>query len=101
MNLIADGVSGRMVAIRGGKYSHSPLPEPDSKPRSIDIKTMYNTDRYRPIYTNRMGCRSCSASPSRRIRRCSSRYVSRRDSKAPAFTGAFIHSRNGRRGTHV
>jgi 6-phosphofructokinase 1 len=44
-----------MVAIRGGKYSHSPLPAPDSKPRSIDIATMYNADRYRPIYTNRMG----------------------------------------------
>ena len=55
MNLIADGISGRMVAIRGGKYSHSPLPNPDQGPRSIDIPTMYNTDRYRPIYTNRMG----------------------------------------------
>jgi ATP-dependent phosphofructokinase / diphosphate-dependent phosphofructokinase len=55
MNLIADGVSGRMVAIRGGKYSHSALPNPDQGPRSIDIATMYNVDRYRPIYTNRMG----------------------------------------------
>ena len=54
-NLIAEGISGRMVAIRGGKYSHSPLPEPDSKPRAIDIPKMYNVDRYRPIYTNRMG----------------------------------------------
>jgi 6-phosphofructokinase 1 len=55
VNLIADGVSGRMVAIRGGKYSHSPLPDPNLGPRSIDIATMYNTDRYRPIYTNRQG----------------------------------------------
>jgi 6-phosphofructokinase len=55
MNLIASGVSGRMVAIRGGKYSHSPLPDPNVGPRSIDIPTMYNTDRYRPIYTDRMG----------------------------------------------
>jgi 6-phosphofructokinase 1 len=55
VNLIAEGISGRMVAIRGGKYSHSPLPEPDSKPRAIDIPKMYNVDRYRPIYTNRMG----------------------------------------------
>ena len=55
MNLIAEGVSGRMVAIRGGKYSHSPLPDPSQGPRSVDIATMYNTDRYRPIYTNRMG----------------------------------------------
>jgi 6-phosphofructokinase len=55
MNLIADGVSGRMVAIRGGKYSHSPLPDPNLGPRSIDVPTMYNTDRYRPVYTDRMG----------------------------------------------
>ncbi len=55
MNLIAEGVSGRMVAIRGGKYSHSPLPDPNQGPRSIDIATMYNTDRYRPIYTDRIG----------------------------------------------
>jgi len=55
MNLIADGVSGRMVAIRGGKYSHSPLPNPDQGPRSVDLPSMYNTDRYRPIYTNREG----------------------------------------------
>jgi 6-phosphofructokinase 1 len=55
MNLVANGASGRMVAIRGGKYSHSPLPNPDQGPRAIDIPTMYNTDRYRPIYTDREG----------------------------------------------
>jgi 6-phosphofructokinase len=55
MNLVAQGASGRMVAIRGGKYSHSPLPDPDKGPRSIDVASMYNTDRYRPIYTNREG----------------------------------------------
>ena len=55
MNLIADGVSGRMVAIRGGKYSHSPLPYPGLGPRPVDVATMYNVDRYRPIYTDRMG----------------------------------------------
>jgi 6-phosphofructokinase 1 len=55
MNLVANGVSGRMVAIRGGKYSHSPLPDPSMGPRSIDIPKMYNTERYRPIYTNREG----------------------------------------------
>jgi 6-phosphofructokinase len=55
MKLVADGVSGRMVAIRGGKYSHSPLPDPNLGPRSIDVPTMYNTQRYRPIYTDREG----------------------------------------------
>jgi 6-phosphofructokinase len=55
MKLVASGVSGRMVAIRGGKYSHSPLPDPNMGPRAIDVPTMYNADRYRPIYTDREG----------------------------------------------
>ena len=52
-----------MVAIRGGKYSHSPLPDPNQGPRSVDIPTMYNTDRYRPIYTDRDGSAAPAGHP--------------------------------------
>ena len=55
MDLIGEGVSGRMVAIRGGKYTHSPLPGADDHARSIDVPSMYNTERFRPVYTSRMG----------------------------------------------
>ena len=48
MDLIADGVNGRMMAIRDGKYAHSPLPDPKLGARSVDVDRMYNRDRLRP-----------------------------------------------------
>ena len=32
-----DGVSGRMMAIRDGKYAHSPLPDPELGARHVDV----------------------------------------------------------------
>jgi 6-phosphofructokinase 1 len=55
MDLIADGVSGRMTAIRDGKYAHSPLPDPALGARRVDIEEMYNAERYRPRYTGLLG----------------------------------------------
>ena len=55
MDLIRDGVKGRMVAIRDGKYAHTHLPEPALGPRTIEVSTAYDTDRYRPTYANRLG----------------------------------------------
>jgi 6-phosphofructokinase 1 len=55
MDLIADGVSGRMVAIRDGKYGHSPLPDPALGARRVDLELMYNIDRYRPRYHGLLG----------------------------------------------
>jgi 6-phosphofructokinase len=55
VDLLADGQTGRMVAIRDGKYSHAPLPDPALGPRHVDVGTMYSTDRFRPLYGNRLG----------------------------------------------
>ncbi len=55
MDLLADGVAGRMSAIRDGKYSHAPLPDPALGPRKIDVATMYNVDRLRPQYGGKLG----------------------------------------------
>ncbi len=55
MDLIADGKSGRMTAIRDGKYSHSRLPDPALGARHVDVDVMYNADRYRPIYDGLLG----------------------------------------------
>lgn len=55
MDLIADGVSGRMTAVRDGKYAHAPLPDPALGARTVNIETMYNADRYRPRYTGLLG----------------------------------------------
>jgi 6-phosphofructokinase 1 len=55
VDLLADGQFGRMVAIRDGKYAHAPLPERDRGARTIDVATMYNTDRFRPRYEAKLG----------------------------------------------
>jgi 6-phosphofructokinase 1 len=55
MDLIADGVRGRMVGIRDGKYAHSPLPDPSLGARRVDVATMYNIERYRPRYIGLLG----------------------------------------------
>ena len=55
MDLVGDGITGRMVAIRDGKYAHSPLPDPALPPVTVDVPTMYNEDRYRPVYSGALG----------------------------------------------
>jgi 6-phosphofructokinase len=55
MDLLASGQSGRMTAIRNGKYAHAPVPDPAIGPRRIDIASMYNTSRLRPQYADKLG----------------------------------------------
>ena len=55
LDLISDGVTGRMIAIQGGRYAHAPLPNPALGPRRVDVAAMYNVDRYRPHYANKLG----------------------------------------------
>ena len=45
----------RMVAIRDGKYAHTVLPPKGLGPRTVDVTTSYDTERYRPIYSGRLG----------------------------------------------
>jgi 6-phosphofructokinase len=55
MDLIQDGVTGRMVAIQDGKYAHTGLPDPALGPRKVDVPVMYNTERFRPRYEGKLG----------------------------------------------
>ncbi|HET8571216.1 MAG TPA: 6-phosphofructokinase [Candidatus Limnocylindria bacterium] len=55
MDLLADGETGRMSAVRGGKYAHAPLPDASLGPRKVDVATMYNEARFRPRYEHRLG----------------------------------------------
>ena len=55
MDLIRDGVTGRMVAIQDGKYAHTHLPEPGLGPRKVDVAEMYDTSRFRPRYEGKLG----------------------------------------------
>ena len=52
---ILEGKSGLMTAIVNGCYDLVPIPDPKLGPRKVDVATMYNTERYRPIYANKRG----------------------------------------------
>ncbi len=54
MDLIRDGISGRMVAIRDGKYAHVPLAETAKPPRRVQLDA-YDVERFRPKYADRLG----------------------------------------------
>ncbi len=55
MDLIADGQHGRMVAIRGGHYAHTTMPDPALGPRTVDVDRLYDLDRFRPNYSGKLG----------------------------------------------
>jgi len=55
VDLIAEGLSGRMTAIRGGRYTHIAVPDPARGPRTVDVDRYYNAERFRPRYDGRNG----------------------------------------------
>jgi 6-phosphofructokinase len=55
LDAVLDGKSGLMTAIQNGCYALVQIPDPKLGPRKVDLETMYNTDRYRPNYTNKLG----------------------------------------------
>ncbi|MEO8245596.1 MAG: 6-phosphofructokinase [Chloroflexota bacterium] len=55
MDLLADGVTGRMVAVRDGKYGHTTLPDASKGPRRLDVDLLYNAARLRPRYEDKVG----------------------------------------------
>ena len=52
---ILDGKTGLMSALTDGRYELVPIPDPKLGPRKVDVATAYNTERYRPMYANKLG----------------------------------------------
>jgi 6-phosphofructokinase 1 len=50
-----EGRSGVMSALVKGQYDLVPIPDPKLGPRRVDVRTMYNTARLRPLYTDKRG----------------------------------------------
>ena len=50
-----DDRTGLMSALVEGRYALVPIPDPKLGPRQVDVASMYNTERYRPIYSNKCG----------------------------------------------
>ncbi len=65
VDLIHDGVFGRMVAVRGGNFTHTALPDPAAGPRRVDVATQYNAERLRPRYEGRLGASIFLSAPTR------------------------------------
>jgi 6-phosphofructokinase 1 len=55
LDAVLEGMSGVMSALVSGIYDLVPIPAPELGPRKVDVKTMYNTDRYRPLYADKRG----------------------------------------------
>jgi ATP-dependent phosphofructokinase / diphosphate-dependent phosphofructokinase len=55
VDLIRDGVSGKMVAIQNGCYAQAPLADLSLGGRRVNVAKLYNTERYRPNYRSKLG----------------------------------------------
>jgi 6-phosphofructokinase len=55
MDAVLAGQSGVMAALVNGCYTLARIPDPSQGPRKVDVAMMYNTNRYRPNYANKMG----------------------------------------------
>jgi 6-phosphofructokinase 1 len=55
MDLITSGVSGRMVALRDGTYTHVPMSIVTSASKRVDVDELYNAKEYRPKVRSVLG----------------------------------------------
>jgi 6-phosphofructokinase len=55
MNLVLQDQSGRMVALRDGKYTHVPLNRVISGVKRVDVEQMYDVEQYRPKIADMLG----------------------------------------------
>jgi 6-phosphofructokinase len=55
MDLVVQGRSGRMVALRDGMYTHVPLNRVISGVKRVDVDEMYDMEQYRPKIADMLG----------------------------------------------
>jgi 6-phosphofructokinase len=55
MDLVSQGRSGRMVALRDGVYTHVPLNRVISGDKRVDVDEMYDVEQYRPKIADMLG----------------------------------------------
>ncbi len=54
-DLALEGMSGRMVALRGGTYTNVPITETSEGVKRVDVAELYDADQYRPKIRHVMG----------------------------------------------
>ncbi|HET6421900.1 MAG TPA: ATP-dependent 6-phosphofructokinase [Geobacteraceae bacterium] len=55
MDLVAEGISGRMVALQGGTYTHIPISTIMQGQKRVDVAELYDTGQYRPKVRHVLG----------------------------------------------
>ena len=55
VDLIRDGVQGRLVGLQNGCYSQVALRDLPPGARKVNVERLYNVERYRPNYTSKLG----------------------------------------------
>ena len=50
LDLILEGIHGRLVVLKNGRYDNMPIEVLCDKSKTVDIGRFYNTDRLRPFY---------------------------------------------------
>jgi 6-phosphofructokinase 1 len=55
MDALSEGQSGLMTGIVNGCFDMVEIPDPKLGPRKVELGSMYNTERYRPNYSNKRG----------------------------------------------
>ncbi|MBU6351107.1 MAG: 6-phosphofructokinase [Chloroflexi bacterium] len=55
VSLLASGVSGRMVALRDGTYTHIPMSSVTSGIKRVDVSELYDVNEYRPKVRHVLG----------------------------------------------
>jgi 6-phosphofructokinase 1 len=55
VELLAQGTTGRMLAIQNGVYTHAPLPDAARGARTVDVASYYDTAAFRPRFSAQLG----------------------------------------------
>lgn len=55
MDLVAEGTSGRMVALQGGTYTHIPISTIMQGKKRVDVDELYDINEYRPKVRHVLG----------------------------------------------
>ena len=50
LDLILEGVHGRLVVLKNGRYDNMPIEVLCAESKTVDVSRFYNTDRLRPFY---------------------------------------------------
>jgi hypothetical protein len=50
LDLILEGIHGRLVVLKNGRYDNMPVDVVTSTSKVVDVEKFYNTERLRPHY---------------------------------------------------